>query len=37
MHPKPDLRRMMKADSQAQVEAFPSESFAGPSLDLGDA
>jgi len=28
MHPKPDLRRMMRADSQAQVEAFQSESIA---------
>jgi len=29
MHPKPDLRRMMRADSQAQVEAFRSDSMAG--------
>jgi len=28
MHPKPDLRRMMRADSQAQVEAFASETMA---------
>lgn len=27
MHPKPDLRRMMRADSQTQVEAFRSESM----------
>jgi len=27
MHPKPDLRRMMRADSQAQVEAFGSETM----------
>ncbi|XP_018007940.1 arrestin homolog [Hyalella azteca] len=33
MHPKPDLRRMMRADSQAQVEAFRSDSF-GASLDI---
>ncbi|XP_066987848.1 arrestin homolog [Macrobrachium rosenbergii] len=32
MHPKPDLRRMMRADSQAQVEAFRSESM-GVSVD----
>ncbi|MCL4129265.1 UNVERIFIED_CONTAM: hypothetical protein GTU68_062688 [Idotea baltica] len=35
MHPKPDLRRMVRADSQAQVEAFRSESMAG-SCDLAD-
>ncbi|KAK8732284.1 hypothetical protein OTU49_007005 [Cherax quadricarinatus] len=29
MHPKPDLRRLMRGDSQAQVEAFRSESMAG--------
>jgi len=33
MHPKPDLRRMMRADSQAQVEAFRSDSM-GASLDI---
>ncbi|XP_045601202.1 arrestin homolog [Procambarus clarkii] len=33
MHPKPDLRRMMRADSQAQVEAFRSESM-GQSVDM---
>ncbi|XP_047468785.1 arrestin homolog [Penaeus chinensis] len=33
MHPKPDLRRMMRADSQAQVEAFRSESM-GASVDM---
>ncbi|XP_076061452.1 arrestin homolog [Oratosquilla oratoria] len=33
MHPKPDLRRMMRSDSQAQVEAFRSESMAA-STDL---
>lgn len=33
MHPKPDLRRMMRADSQAQVEAFRSESMA-QSVDM---
>ncbi|XP_037777349.1 arrestin homolog [Penaeus monodon] len=33
MHPKPDLRRMMRADSQAQVEAFRSESIAA-SVDM---
>ncbi|XP_068208873.1 arrestin homolog [Palaemon carinicauda] len=32
MHPKPDLRRMMRADSQAQIEAFRSESM-GYSVD----
>ncbi|KAK4300683.1 hypothetical protein Pmani_027136 [Petrolisthes manimaculis] len=26
MHPKPDLRRLMRADSQTQVEAFRSDS-----------
>ncbi|XP_042239074.1 arrestin homolog isoform X1 [Homarus americanus] len=29
MHPKPDLRRLMRGDSQAQVEAFRSDSMAG--------
>ncbi|XP_071522394.1 arrestin homolog [Panulirus ornatus] len=29
MHPKPDLRRLMRGDSQAQVEAFRSDSLAG--------
>jgi len=33
MHPKPDLRRMMRADSQAQVEAFQSETLKGESVD----
>ncbi|XP_076061821.1 arrestin homolog [Oratosquilla oratoria] len=33
MHPKPDLRRMMRSDSQAQVEAFRSDSMAA-STDL---
>ncbi|XP_042239076.1 arrestin homolog [Homarus americanus] len=33
MHPKPDLRRMMRADSQAQVEAFRSDSI-GQSVDM---
>lgn len=28
MHPKPDLKRMIRADSQAQVEAFQSETLA---------
>jgi len=32
MHPKPDLRQLMRADSQAQVEAFRSESM-GASID----
>ncbi|XP_076061818.1 arrestin homolog [Oratosquilla oratoria] len=27
MHPKPDLRRMMRSDSQAQVEAFRSDTM----------
>ncbi|KAG7159444.1 Arrestin-like 2 [Homarus americanus] len=31
--PKPDLRRMMRADSQAQVEAFRSDSI-GQSVDM---
>ncbi|KAB7502297.1 Arrestin-like protein [Armadillidium nasatum] len=35
MNPKPDLRKLMRADSQAQVEAFRSESFAA-SCDLGE-
>ncbi|RXG59003.1 Arrestin-like protein [Armadillidium vulgare] len=35
MHPKPDLRKLMRADSQAQVEAFRSDSFAA-SCDLGE-
>jgi len=35
MHPKPDLRRMMRADSQAQVEAFASDSIMGASVDMG--
>lgn len=33
MHPKPDLRRMMRADSQAQVEAFGSDTLMGNSMD----
>ncbi|XP_042863409.1 arrestin homolog [Penaeus japonicus] len=33
MHPKPDLRRMMRADSQAQVESFRSESMSA-SVDM---
>ncbi|ROT69311.1 hypothetical protein C7M84_012505 [Penaeus vannamei] len=33
MHPKPDLRRMMRADSQAQVESFRSDSM-GASVDM---
>ncbi|XP_045121925.1 arrestin homolog [Portunus trituberculatus] len=33
MHPKPDLRRMMRADSQAQVEAFRSDSV-NQSVDM---
>ncbi|XP_050732471.1 arrestin homolog [Eriocheir sinensis] len=33
MHPKPDLRRMMRADSQAQVESFRSESI-NQSVDM---
>ena len=30
MHPKPDLRKLVRADSQAQVEAFRSDSIAAP-------
>merc|ERR1711970_1062330 len=33
MHPKPDMRRMLRADSQAQVEAFQSETLMGNSMD----
>jgi len=33
MHPKPDLRRMMRSDSQAQVEYFRSDSMA-QSVDM---
>ncbi|XP_066987847.1 arrestin homolog [Macrobrachium rosenbergii] len=32
MHPKPDMRALMRSDSQAQVEAFRSESM-GASVD----
>ncbi|KAK7070465.1 Arr1p [Halocaridina rubra] len=32
MHPKPDPRQLMRTDSQAQVEAFRSESM-GCSID----